>query len=110
MIESGDDDKKVGDHGKSFGRYQFTFAAWREVTTVDFRMVHIESWSSLMAKRLPVRRQDKFRRAFKRNPTPREIYILWNAPAQIKKSSKRVLERAIRFENLVEQKMREGTR
>jgi hypothetical protein len=49
---------------------------------------------------------EAFKTLFHRDPTPFEIYVFWNAPAQIGHPSKVVSEKAQRFENLVKDKMK----
>lgn len=108
MIESGDDDRKIGDHGKSRGRYQISEKAWMEETCMDFSRAHREGLSRIIAEKLLTRRTRGFALLLNREPTPLEIYVLWNAPAQAMrgKISRRVMERAKRFENLVRDAVR----
>jgi hypothetical protein len=102
MIESGDDNNKIGKHGE-VSRYQIMPAVW--MAHIRWPTLSTNPQMSTYVAELILKRRiaDHFP---KRNPTPREIYILWNAPAQIKKPSKKVLERAIRFENLYNEKMK----
>jgi hypothetical protein len=70
-------------------------------------LIHLDNYSSIVASRIIRKRTDAYKILFHRDPTPFEIYVLWNAPGQISKPSKVVSERAKRFENLVEAKLRE---
>jgi hypothetical protein len=57
--------------------------------------------SLLVAKAIMQERCAVFERSEKRPPTDFEFYVLWNAPAQVKKPSKAVARRAERFCNVV---------
>jgi hypothetical protein len=94
MIESGDNDLAVGDKGRSRGRYQISEAVWKELyPTVKFVRAFEPDWSYTAAKSIIVRRMDAFKTLFHRDPTPFEIYVLWNAPGKLairqKSSAKR---------------------
>lgn len=101
MIESGDNDREVGDLGRSRGRYQISQKVWERHTTWPFRWAHTKKHSDDVATRIIYARTVVFIKDFHRDPTPFEIYVLWNAPAQIGHPSKVVTEKAKRFENLV---------
>jgi hypothetical protein len=112
MIESGDNDLKVGKHGER-SRYQITRAAWKEcrgyIGRGEFENLSKNpDQSKYTAIKIIEHRTEAFKTLFHRDPTPFETYILWNAPAQIGHPSKVVAEKAQRFENLVKDKMKGG--
>ena len=101
-FESGNDDRKVGRAGE-ISRYQIKPEVWR-----DFSNCRV-SWATHryafeVATAIMKKRVDTFGLEQGRQPTIREWYVLWNAPAQAYrgKPSKVVAKRAQRFENLVE--------
>lgn len=106
MIESGDNDLAVGKAGER-SRFQITEAAWKATHYIPF-----ESGSKrpviaeVVARHIIKERIEAFKILFSKDPTPFEIYVLWNAPAQIGHPSKVVAEKAQRFENLVKEKMK----
>lgn len=108
MIESGDDDSKIGAKFE-VSRYQILPHVWNYVCKENrwnFHNPTNKQHADQVARFLLDYKIKSFRDENKRNPTALEIYVKWNAPAQIKKPSKVVLERAKRFENLVEEKMK----
>ena len=100
QIESGDDDHAVGSAGE-ISRYQIKPVLWRRYapTSADWtNPTHALS----VARQAMQERCAAFERAMHRLPTDTEFYILWNAPAQIDRPGKAVLDRAKRFCNLVD--------
>ena len=100
QIESGDDDLAVGSAGE-ISRYQIKPVLWRRYAPTN------ADWTNpthaLSVARLAMQeRCAAFERAMHRLPTDTEFYILWNAPAQIDRPGKAVLDRAKRFCNLVD--------
>ncbi len=99
MIESGGNDAAVGTHGE-VTRYQIGRAEMRQhpdlakspTNTALATKYTLEIWQH---------RVFHFAAEFNRAPTDLELYILWNAPAQIRHPHAVVLERAQRFENLL---------
>lgn len=99
MIESGDDDRKVGRHGE-ISRYQILKVEWRKVTqSLAYRDPKV---SLFVARKILNKRTLDFEVKFRRPPTNTEFYALWNAPAQVMKGriSPVVMERCRRFDNL----------
>ena len=99
QMESGDDDDAVGGAGE-ISRYQIRPEVWRRYAPpeADWRKPD----DALSVAREAMRdRCAAFERAAHRPPTDFEFYILWNAPAQIRRPGKAVCGRAERFCNLV---------
>ena len=99
QIESGDNDQAVGAVGE-VSRYQIRPEVWRRYAATDADWTNPASALSV-ARRAMQERCAAFERAAHRPPTDLEFYILWNAPAQVHRPAKVVLERAERFCNLV---------
>jgi hypothetical protein len=99
LIESGDNDRALGPHGE-VSRYQMQPEVWKRYapTNADWTK---PGDSLLVAKAIMQERCAAFERSEKRPPTDFEFYVLWNAPAQVKKPSKAVARRAERFCNVV---------
>lgn len=101
-IESGDDDNAVGRSGE-VSRYQIMRSVWRQYGKGlnPRNPVHAKS----VALKILLDRSEAFALRHNRPPSNRELYGLWNAPAQTMKlaMSRRVAERAVRFESLVNQ-------
>ena len=101
-IESGDDDYAVGRSGE-VSRYQIMRSIWRQYGKGlnPKNPTHAKS----VALKILSDRSNAFVLRYKRLPSNRELYGLWNAPAQTMRlaMSRRVTERAVRFETLVNQ-------
>lgn len=99
-IESGDDDNAVGRSGE-VSRYQIMRSVWRKYGNGlnPRNPVHAKS----VALKILLDRSEAFALRHNRPPSNRELYGLWNAPAQTMRlaMSRRVTERAVRFESLV---------
>jgi hypothetical protein len=67
------------------------------------KLARKEEYSRHAVEKILMKRGTAFKTLFHRDPTPFELYVLWNAPAQIGKPSKVVSEKAKRFENLVKE-------
>ena len=100
QVESGDDDNAVGRSGE-VSRYQIMRSVWRQYGKGlnPRNPVHAKS----VALKILSDRSEAFALRHNRPPSNRELYGLWNAPAQTMKlaMSRRVTERAVRFESLV---------
>jgi hypothetical protein len=103
MIESGDDDLKVGKAGET-SRWQISVLERKRFGPADYQDKFI---AGTITAYLIAERTDHFFLKHRKDPTPFETYVLWNAPAQIGHPSKVVAEKAQRFENLVKAKMNE---
>ena len=99
VFESGNNDYAVGRAGE-VSRYQILPSEWRTVT--PHRQYTDPTQAQPVACALAGRRVHSFRAIFHRDPTPGEFYGLWNAPGQVLRgrTSARVSERCIRFQNL----------
>lgn len=99
-IESGDDDNAVGRSGE-VSRYQIMRSVWRQYGK-DLNPRNPAHAKSVALKILSDR-SEAFALRHNRPPSNRELYGLWNAPAQTMRlaMSRRVTERAVRFESLV---------
>ena len=100
LIESGDDDQATGPHHE-VSRFQMQPEVWKRYASTN------ACWTNALdaltvAKAVMAERCDAFERASNRPPTDFEFYVLWNAPAQIHRPSRKVARRAERFRNLVE--------
>lgn len=108
LIESNDDDSKIGDHGKSRGRYQIQEATWNSVEPHLWwqTYAHDKIVSFSTARLILIKHINRFTAESElgRQPTTREIYLLWNCPAKVMRPSKKALATAIRFENMVKSK------
>lgn len=99
QVESGDDDKARGMDGER-SRYQILPDVWKRFGR------GMRPWNrdeaKIVATKIWQERVEWFMKRHDRKPTTVEMYVLWNAPAQAYngKISKRVMERALRFENL----------
>jgi hypothetical protein len=99
QIESGDNDHAIGRQGE-VSRYQIMPKVWRRYASAkaDWR----KPADSLLVARIAMRdRLLAFERRFHRAPTDLEFYVLWNAPSQIGRPSRCVINRAKRFQNLL---------
>ena len=113
QIESGDRDAAVGPDGE-VTRYQvLPAAARREVReNAECRRRNAEfkkrGWerdpelSRLIARGIWEKRAATFRVAHRRPPTLPELYLLWHRPRRVLAPLRRELERATRFQNMVE--------
>ena len=99
QIESGDRDYVVGAAGE-VSRFQIKPDVWRCYAPAHANWRH-PALALAVAQAIMNDRCAAFERSFKRLPTDSEFYILWNAPAQIRKPTKVVRRRAQRFCNLV---------
>jgi hypothetical protein len=99
QIESGNNDHALGLAGE-ISRYQIKPRVWHRYAPATANWRNAEQ-SLPIAKAAMRDRCANFERAFRRPPTDFEFYILWNAPAQIRKPSAAVAKRAQRFCNLV---------
>ena len=99
QIESGDNDHAVGTVGE-VSRYQIRPAVWQRYAPARADWTNPDKALSV-AKQAMQERCAAFERAVHRSPTDSEFYILWNAPAQIQRPGKAVLDRAARFCNLL---------
>ena len=100
QIESGDNDSAVGSRGERT-RYQIGVEELRQHPTL---LKHPESKgiATIVATEIWEHRAWHFMALHNRQPTPIEMYALWNAPAKADHPSKAVLERAQRFANLLD--------
>ena len=100
MIESGDNDQAIGQAGE-VSRFQIRPLLWVRycgpypVTASTNPQAALRATRAIMDARCR-----NFEYRFHRSPTDFEYYVLWNAPAQIRKPGKAVSERANRFCNL----------
>jgi hypothetical protein len=99
QIESGDNDHAVGAAGE-VSRYQIKPEIWHRCAPAGADYTDPDGALSV-ARQAMQERCATFERKAHRPPTDTEFYILWNAPAQIRRPSKAVLGRAERFCNLV---------
>jgi hypothetical protein len=99
QLESGDNDCAIGAAGE-VSRYQMKLDLWRQyaATNADWQK---PADALKVAREVMKDRCADFEETFHRPPTDFEFYILWNAPAQIRRPGKSVRERAERFCNLV---------
>ena len=102
QIESGDDDHAVGAAGE-VSRYQIKPEVWQRYAASKADWTNPEAALSV-ARQAMQERCAAFEHAARRPPTDLEFYILWNAPAQVQRPGKVVLDRAERFCNLVTRK------
>src|SRR3954464_11467871 len=99
LIESADNDKAVGAAGE-ISRYQIKRDVWQRYAEPKANWEKAED-SQEVAKAIMQERCANFEASYKRPPTDREFYILWNAPASIENPSRAVNQRAERFCNLI---------
>ncbi len=99
QLESGDNDHAVGAAGE-ISRYQIKRDVWRRYASADADWKNSDQ-ALIVARQAMQERCATFERKVHRPPTDSEFYILWNAPAQVLRPCKVVLERAERFCNLV---------
>jgi hypothetical protein len=99
QIESGDDDRAMGSAGE-ISRYQIKPGLWRRYAPTNADWTN-PTHALSVARQAMRERCAAFERAMHRPPTDTEFYILWNAPEQIERPGKAVLDRAKRFCNLV---------
>jgi len=100
MIESGDNDFARGKAGE-LSRFQIRRDVWTNITSQPISMATQPKAAEAVARTIAGKRCQAFEIQQHRSPTDLEFYILWNAPSQIGKPSRVVLERARRFSNLV---------
>ena len=99
QIESGDDDHAVGAVGE-ISRYQIRPKVWQRYASTNAHCTNPDDALGV-ARQIMQERCAAFERAVHRLPTDSEFYILWNAPAQVQRPRKVVLDRAERFCNLL---------
>jgi hypothetical protein len=99
QIESGDDDHAVGAVGE-ISRYQIRPEVWQRYASTNADWTNPDDALGV-ARQVMQERCAAFERAVHRPPTDSEFYILWNAPAQVQRPCKVVLDRAERFCNLL---------
>jgi hypothetical protein len=100
QIESGNNDHALGAAGE-ISRYQIKPRVWHRYAPLSANW-HSAEQSLPIAKAAMRERCANFEHTFGRPPTDFEFYVLWNAPAQIRKPSSAVSKRAQRFCNLVQ--------
>jgi hypothetical protein len=98
-FESGSNDLAIGSVGE-VSRYQIRPELWEKYAPLKANWRHGPD-ALAVAKKIMAERTARFQESFRRAPTDREFYILWNAPAQIKAPHKVVARRADRFCGLV---------
>ena len=99
QLESGNNDHALGAAGE-VSRYQIKPRVWHRYAPATANWRNAEQ--SLPIAQAAMRdRCANFERTFRRSPTDFEFYVLWNAPAQIRKPSATVAKRARRFCNLL---------
>jgi hypothetical protein len=99
QIETRDNDNAVGSAGE-VSRFQIKPTLWRRYAALDADWKNpVEALAT--AQELMKDRCAQFQRAYNRQPTDFEFYVLWNAPAQIERPRRVVRERAERFCRLV---------
>lgn len=103
-FQKGSPDYKRGDSGE-VSRYQIMPDVWRRYS--ESRDFHNPTVAWEVAEKILIERLAKFRARMDRDPTPTELYLLWNKPGHFsaaKYSLSRVrplyLNRAQRFGNL----------
>lgn len=101
QIESGNKDSAVGKSGE-VSRYQIKPAIWHCYSSSDQYRDKTVAWQ--VASKIIEARSHGFLASHHRQPTAFEVYVLWNAPAQIDNPSATVKERATRFANLINRK------
>ena len=94
MIESGNNDRAVGSHGE-ISRFQIRPELWPGGNSQNM------GDALAAAREVMVPRLEAFEKSHGRPATDVEFYILWNAPWTVDHPSKTVMERAVRFSNLV---------
>jgi hypothetical protein len=99
QIESGDDDRAVGAAGE-ISRFQIKPEIWQRFASNDAEWTNPANALSV-ARLVMQERSAAFERSVHRPATDSEFYILWNAPGQIQRPGKAVLDRAERFCNLI---------
>ena len=101
LLESGNNDAAVGRAGE-VSRFQIKPALWERYCGEYPATARFNPQMALrVAQAIMDDRCAAFERHFHRHPTNFEYYILWNAPAQIRKPARVVAARANRFCNLV---------
>jgi hypothetical protein len=100
QIESGNNDYAIGKNDER-GRYQICPKVWRKHSRYPISKATDPNYSFSVLQRIWIPRIKAFEKQQNREATIREYYILWHRPAEVLKPSRKVLERAKRFENLV---------
>ncbi len=101
QVESNRRDRAVGSCGE-VSRYQLLPSIWRAAEReIGFRMSPTNAADAKVVASLVWReRVVDFEVRRRRSPSPFELYVLWNAPAQLRdgrKVSRKVAERAMRY-------------
>ena len=99
QLESGNNDHALGAAGE-ISRYQIKPRVWHRYAPASANWRNAEQ-SLPIAQAAMHDRCANFQKTFRRPPTDFEFYVLWNAPAQIRKPSPTVAKRARRFCNLL---------
>jgi len=101
LLESGNNDAAIG-HAGEVSRFQIKPMLWEKYGGEYPATARFNPQMALrVAQAIMDDRCAAFERHFHRHPTNFEYYILWNAPAQIRKPARVVAARANRFCNLV---------
>ena len=103
QIESGDNDFARGHFGE-ISRYQIRHPEWRHATALPFHAATNAVLALAVAKVIQGGRTDAFALAHHRSPSPVEFYLLWNQPARVDRPTSGGVEKARRFENLINKK------
>ena len=98
-FESGSNDRAIGSVGE-VSRYQIRPELWKKYAPPNANWRHAPD-ALAVAKKIMAERTSRFQDTCHRPPTDREFYLLWNAPAQIKRPHKIVANRANRFCSLL---------
>jgi hypothetical protein len=107
QIESGNNDRAVGRAGE-ISRYQIKPRIWERYAPLKADWEKPQDSLEVVKDAMQARCR-AFERSFHRPPDDFEFYVLWNAPAQIRRPAKSVSERAKRFRNLVTQEQSQGS-
>jgi hypothetical protein len=99
QIESCDNDRAIGSAGE-VSRYQIKPRIWQRYAPPSADWQNPQEALAVVKTAMKARCAN-FERRFHRPPTDLEFYILWNAPAQVRRPTTVVLKRAKRFCNLV---------
>ncbi|HEX3768206.1 MAG TPA: hypothetical protein VHT72_07495 [Puia sp.] len=111
QIESCDDDLAVGKAGE-VSRYQIIPSLWKQFGNFKvFPLDHPEQVRDISPTNagdafgvtydIQWHRQEKFEAKYHREPTDSEWYYLWNKPKYVLHPTPKMIERAVRFTNLI---------
>ena len=108
LIESGDDDRKVGTHGE-VSRFQILPREWALQTDRPISLAHHSDFSFGVAVEIMRSREARFRQLWAREPSDREWALLWHCPrhafaaaTQKHRLNREQLDYIDRFANTVE--------